>query len=91
MLFYAIAEGEVDIFVDGAHVGSCGRSEGIGEIALLRSAPRSATVVAKSDAVLYALDGDTFVTVVTGHEATRRFSEDVVAGHLDRGQASPPD
>jgi hypothetical protein len=80
--FYAIAEGEVDVFVDGAYVATRGRPEGLGEIALLRNIPRSATVVAHGRVVLYALAGDTFLTVVTGHEATRSRSEAVASSRL---------
>lgn len=82
--FYAIAEGTVDVSVDGQHVRTCGRPEGFGEIALLRNEPRSATVVANGPVVLYALDGETFMTVVTGHDATHRHSEGIADERLGR-------
>ena len=81
--FYAIAEGRVSVFVDGTFVASRARPEGLGEIALLHKAPRSATVVADGPVVLYALDGPTFVSVVTGHESTRRRADALADARLE--------
>ncbi|MEP7179778.1 MAG: cyclic nucleotide-binding domain-containing protein, partial [Pseudonocardiales bacterium] len=81
-LFYAIADGQVDVSLDGVHIATNRRPEGLGEIALLRKVPRTATVVADGPVVLYALDGATFVTVVTGHAATRRHAEAVATTRL---------
>src|SRR6516162_7961973 len=53
--YYAIAAGALDVFQDGHFVRRCGRSEGVGEIALLRAIPRTATVTAHSDATVYKL------------------------------------
>jgi MFS family permease len=86
--FFAIAEGAVQVSVDGAAVRRLTRPSGIGEIALLRQVPRTATVAAAGPVVLYALEGDAFLTVVTGHDATRRYSEDVADGYLHRRSTS---
>jgi MFS family permease len=86
--FYAIAEGRVSVLVDGSFVSSHARPEGVGEIALLREVPRAATVVADGPVVLYALDGATFVSVVTGHESTRR-RVDAVTDALLAGRRAP--
>jgi hypothetical protein len=48
----------------------------------MHQVPRTATVAAEGRVVLYELAGDAFLTVVTGHDATRRYSEDVVRGYL---------
>ena len=90
-VFYAIAEGEVDVWVDGIHVGLRRRPEGLGEIALVRKIPRSATVVAKGPVVLYALDAEAFLTVVTGHEATRRYVDAVATSRLTGRDPEPPE
>jgi signal-transduction protein with cAMP-binding, CBS, and nucleotidyltransferase domain len=87
-LFYAISEGRVKVFVDGEQIATRERPEGLGEIALLRKVPRSATVVADGPVVLYALDGQQFVTVVTGHDPTRRKAEAVADLRL-RGDDRP--
>ncbi|MGH3508651.1 MAG: cyclic nucleotide-binding domain-containing protein [Nocardioidaceae bacterium] len=75
--FYAIAEGEVTVTIDGRFVREERRGQGFGEIALLRDVPRTATITARTATVLYALDRDVFLTVLTGNAATRRTTEAV--------------
>jgi len=70
--YYAIAAGELDASQDGHFLRQCGRGEGVGEIALLRSIPRTATVVAHTDATVYELDREPFLTAVLGHAPTQR-------------------
>jgi len=53
--FYVIAEGEVETLIDGALVRRLGPGAFFGELALLTRKPRSATVRAISDLVLYSL------------------------------------
>ena len=60
---------EVDVSVDGSSVASCGPGEGIGEIALLRGVPRTATVVAQTPVEAYAIDAPTFLSAVSGPAA----------------------
>jgi len=54
--YYAIAEGELDARQDGRLLRRCGRGEGVGEIALLRAIPRTATVIAHTAATVYELN-----------------------------------
>ena len=68
--YFAIADGEVEVLRDGTCVAVLGRGEGFGEIALLHGGSRTATVRARTDVVLYALDRESFMVALTGHEPT---------------------
>jgi Cyclic nucleotide-binding domain len=70
--YYAVAAGEFEVTRAGRVLRRCGRGTGIGEIALLRAVPRTATVTARTEAEVYELDRDPFLTAVLGHPATRR-------------------
>ena len=83
--FYVVESGEVDVSVDGRGVATLGRGEHFGEIALLRDVPRTATVTARGDAALYALDREEFVGVVTGDAASLEAANAVIGSRLTRG------
>jgi predicted MFS family arabinose efflux permease len=76
--FYAIADGEVEITRGGELLDTRRRGEGFGEIALLHDVPRTATVTARTDTLLLALDREPFVLSVTGHAAAARAAEQIV-------------
>jgi CRP-like cAMP-binding protein len=80
--YYAIAAGELDVRQDGRFLRRCGRGEGVGEIALLRSIPRTATVVAHTDATVYKLDREPFLTAVLGHAPTQRQADHIADSRL---------
>jgi len=80
--YYAIAAGEFDVVQDGRLLRHCRRGEGVGEIALLRAIPRTATVVAATDAIVYELAREPFLTAVLGHAATQRRADVIADGRL---------
>jgi len=80
--YFAIAAGELDAEQDGHFLGRYGRGDGVGEIALLRAVPRTATVTAHTAATVYQLDRDLFLTAVLGHAPTRRQAEGIAATRL---------
>jgi hypothetical protein len=82
--YYAIADGEVEITRKGGHLAMRHRGEGLGEIALLRDVPRTATATAVTDGLLYALDRDPFVIAVTGHAPSARAADEVVRQRSER-------
>jgi CRP-like cAMP-binding protein len=80
--YYIVADGAVEIIVDGQVVRETGPGGYFGEIALLRDIPRTATVRAKSDVELLALDRDDFIAAVTGHAASAEAADSVIAARL---------
>jgi hypothetical protein len=87
--YYAIAAGHLDVTQDGRRLRRCGRGEGVGEIALLRATPRTATVTASVPSTVYRLGRDEFLTAVLGHAATqrqaRRIADDLLASDAASG------
>jgi hypothetical protein len=65
--FFLIVSGTAVVTQDGRRLRSLDAGDGFGEIALLRSVPRTATVTAISDLDLLALDAAAFLLAVTGH------------------------
>jgi MFS family permease len=80
--FYVIASGEVDVVIDGRHQSTLGPGGYFGEIALLRDVARTATVNAKADSELYALERDEFLSAVTGHAASAEAADAIVSSRL---------
>ena len=81
-LFYAIADGSVEVSVAGKRVASLGRGEGFGEIALLHGIPRTATVTADTDLRLYALEREAFLVALTGYASAQEAAHNLVDQRL---------
>jgi len=80
--FYLVAAGRVGVVLDGEQVAELGPGESFGEIALLRSVARTATVTALTDVTLQALERETFLGAVTGHAQSRAAAESLVVTRL---------
>jgi MFS family permease len=80
--FYVVGEGEVEI---AGNVSGPGSS--FGEIALLRDVPRTATVTARTDVHLYALQREVFIAAVTAAEPSIAAADAVIARKLDQARA----
>ncbi len=89
--YYAIARGQLDVLKNDAVVVARSRAEGVGEIALIRNMPRTATVIAHTDADLYALEREPFLLALTGHVGTRASVASIIDQRLDEltGPATP--
>lgn len=80
--FYVIVEGDVSIVIGGEDRGVRHAGSYVGEIALLRNVPRTATVTALTPLRLLALERDAFLAAVTGHPQARERAEAVVEERL---------
>ena len=80
--YYAIAAGQFDVSQNGRFLRRSGRGEGVGEIALLRALPRTASVIAHTDATVYKLAREPFLTAVLGHAATQRHAHGLADARL---------
>jgi MFS family permease len=85
--FYIVSEGEFEITAGDAHVAAH-PGDHFGEIALLRDVPRTATVTAVVDSLVYVLKRNDFLAAVTGHSDVRAAGEDIAAERLARGSAA---
>lgn len=66
-LMYAVIEGEVEIAIDGQVVETLGPGHVFGEMALLASEPRSATVTARTECVVVPIPQREFLFLVDEH------------------------
>jgi MFS family permease len=80
--YYAIADGEFEVTVDGRRIATLGRGDGFGEIALLHDGVRTATVSALTPGRLYFIDKGPFLEVLTGHPAAQLTATAIVAENL---------
>jgi hypothetical protein len=81
--FYVIAEGVAAIECRGVPVRESGPGDFFGEIALLRDVPRTATVTALSDSVLFALDRDAFQLAISAHPRSGDAVRDTADARLE--------
>jgi MFS family permease len=86
--FYVVAEGELDVSARGRELRTIGRGEGFGEIALLENVPRTATVTARTDTRLYALDKPSFLASVSSHPRATGEADRLVRERLPSKQAT---
>lgn len=57
--------------------------EAFGELALLYNAPRAATIIAKTESVLFSLDRDCFNNIVKDAAAKKRESYESLLGKIE--------
>jgi len=79
-------EGEVEVRLPNGAVRRLGPDETFGEMAIVDSSPRSATVVAVTDAKLAVIDRRMFLFLV---QETPTFALQVMSGMAERLRAEP--
>ena len=80
--FYLVMEGQFSVHVDGRLVATASACDSFGELALLRGAPRSATVTATSPATLLVVNRNDFLETVTGHPRSVRAADAAADGYV---------
>ncbi|MGI9051833.1 MAG: cyclic nucleotide-binding domain-containing protein [Ilumatobacteraceae bacterium] len=70
--YYVVADGVFEVAVGDELVRRVGRGDGFGDVALLADVPRTATVTARDDGALLAIDRLPFLVAVTGSDASRQ-------------------
>jgi MFS family permease len=79
--FYIVARGSVEIVIDGTPVTEVMAGGFFGEVALLREVPRQAGAVAREDTELLALEGEDFVSAVTGYSTSQEAAQNVMRSY----------
>jgi MFS family permease len=82
--FYVVAEGRLDVTCERGAYPPVGAGDVIGEIALLQDIPRTATVTARDDCLLYALDRESFLCAVSSHASATSAARRVASERLAR-------
>jgi CRP-like cAMP-binding protein len=85
--FVLVETGEIEISVDGRVVNKLGPGAGVGEIALLKRRPRTATVIAVTEVHGYAIDAATFLAAIAG-PAAAAVTERMAEANLQRSAAA---
>ena len=85
---YLVAKGDFDVTCTRGAFPSIGEGEVFGEIALLRDVPRTATVSARIDSVVLALDRESFLTAVSGHRFSQRSLDNLASERSAREPAA---
>jgi CRP-like cAMP-binding protein len=80
--FYLLADGKVDVVVDGNRLATFSDGYYFGEIALLHDVPRTATVTAVTDVDLETLERKEFLAAITGYPPSAWEADAVVATRL---------
>jgi hypothetical protein len=88
--FFVIADGEVEVQVDGAKRRRQHPGDFFGEIALLRDVPRTASVSAVGQVTVLVIDREEFLAGVGGHPRSAVAAETVVSDRLDGDRPAPP-
>jgi CRP-like cAMP-binding protein len=80
--YLIVSSGQVEVSQAGRVLRRLGPGNGVGEIALIRDVPRTASVRAIGQVTAYALERDDFLSAVTGHSTIRSAIDSIIDDHL---------
>ena len=86
--FYVIARGDFDVSCSRGAFPPLSDGDVFGEIALLSNVPRTATVTARTDAVVFALDRDSFLNAVGDHRFSAHTVDELATDRAEREPAA---
>ena len=72
----------MEVSTQGKLAATLGEGDYIGEIALLRDVPRTATCTAASDVEAFSLEREPFLEAVTGHAGSKETADRVIGARL---------
>ncbi len=87
--FYAIGDGSAKVSLRGKTLAMLGPGEFFGEMSLLDSEPRSATVKAETDMEVYVLEPREFSTLIDQHPAVAKKILKAMAKRLRELEKAP--
>jgi MFS family permease len=85
--FWILDAGEVTVIQGGHEIARLGPGASFGELALIRDVHRTASVIARSDVDLYALDREAFLLTLTVSPRAANEASRIAAGHLEHDRA----
>ncbi len=85
--YVLIAEGRLEVTDGDRMLATLGPGDGVGEIALLREVPRTATATAATRVAAYTIDAPVFLGAVAGPAAAAA-AERLVASRLERSRTA---
>jgi MFS family permease len=85
--FYVIADGQIQVTVGGRAVSRLGSGDYLGEIALLRNVPRTATATCLTPCSLRAMDRGAFLAIMTSSPVSRGIAHGEIDRRLSSGSA----
>jgi MFS family permease len=86
--FYAVAEGVLDVSDCGGTPPPLRAGDFFGEIALLHECARIATVTAREEALLYALERDVFLNAISAHPRSSAAAHETATARLEENLAA---
>lgn len=86
---FVVREGDFAVLVADRPINKMTVGDWFGEIGLLQRTPRTATVVAESDAVVWRIPGDTFLSALETLAAEPSGLLDIMADRLARSARAP--